>query len=61
MTAIRRGEISCIFTPAVYRRPLFFELTERRTGYALYGNDRDPQGGDFLHLYTGRLPPAAFL
>ncbi len=38
MTAIRRGEISCIFTPGPL--PLsrfFFELTERRAGYALYG------------------------
>ena len=33
MTAIRRGEISCTFTAGRF----FFELTERRAGYALYG------------------------
>ncbi len=37
MTAIRRGRFPAPLHPAVYRRPLFFELTERRAGYALYG------------------------
>ena len=36
MTAIRRGRFPASLL-ALYRWPLFFELTERRAGYALYG------------------------
>ncbi len=37
MTAIRAAGVPPPLYPAVLGRALFFELTERRDGYALYG------------------------